>query len=183
MFAQVEINKNENGTVVIIKQQKILFFKIFLIVFMASIIVLPVTLCVLIISGRMELGLQFMLGIGLSIILTVFIYKHLRRAFRKEILIIDKDKLTYENSFLGIGKYFEAKRNAIRTFKYLGYEHQSKHPLEITGDVLGFGTAQGEINYLNQTGTMLLATEYEGLKFGLDVADEDYSRIKEVIHH
>lgn len=111
----------------------------------------------------------------------MFAYKHLKRAFGKELLIIEIDKLTYKNRFLGFGKYFEIKLNKVKKFKYVGYDQQTKHPLEIKGDVLSFGTQQNEIIYLNQTGTMMLETEYEILKFGVDVDEEDFLRIKQAI--
>jgi len=178
MYAKVDIDKQESKTTILIRPQKSIMFKIGLTAI--TVIMLPALLLIigLIFFGQMKNSFETYGMLGLTIILLFFIYKHLRGAYRKEILTIENKKVTYNNSFLGLGKYFETKIKDIKAFKYVGYDQQTKHPLDIKGDVLGFGTQEGEINYLNQIGTMILATEFEVLKFGVDVDEEDYFKIK-----
>lgn len=178
MYAKVEIDKQPSKTTILIRPQKSIMFKIGLTAI--TIIMLPALLLVLglIFTGHTKNTFETIGVIGLVIILFIFIYKHLRGAYRKEILIIENHKVTYNNSFLGLGKYFETKTKDIKVFKHIGYAQQTKHPLDIKGDVLGFGTQEGALNYLNQIGTMILVTEFEVLKFGVDVDEEDYLKIK-----
>jgi len=181
MYATVDIDKHGTRTTITIRPQKSVVFKIGLAAL--TIILLPGLLLAigLIIAGQIKNSFETIALLGLITILFIFVYKHLRGAFRKEILTIDNNKLTYNNSFLGLGKYFETNLNKLKAIKYVGYSQQTKHPLDIKGDVLGFGTQQGEVNYLNQIGTMVLATEFEVLKFGVDVDEEDYIKIKRLL--
>ena len=181
MYATVDIDRQETKTTILIRPQKSIMFKIGLTAL--TIILLPGLLLALglIIAGQIRNSLETFILLGLVTILLIFVYKHLRGAYRKEILTIENKKVTYNNSFLGLGKYFEAKLNEIKAFKYIGYAQQTKHPLDIKSDGLGFGTQQGEVNYLNQIGTMVLATEFDVLKFGVDVDEEDYFKIKHLL--
>lgn len=178
MYAKVDINRQETKTTILIRPQKSIMFKVGLAAITIFMVPALLLLIGIVFSGKTKTPLETYGFLGLAILAFIFIYKHLRGAYRKEILTIENKKVTYTNSFLGLGKYFETKLNDIRAFKYVGYAQQSKHPLDIKGDVLGFGTQEGEINYLNQTGTMILANEFEVLKFGVDVDEEDYLRIK-----
>lgn len=181
MYATVDIHRQQTKTTILIRPKRSAIFKISLATM--TIIILAGLLFVigLIIAGRMHKPVEIASALGLSLILFIFIYKHLRGAYRKELLTIENKKVTYNNSFLGLGKYFETKLNDIKAFKYVGYAQQTKHPLDIKGDALGFGTQQGEMNYLNQIGTMVLATEFDVLKFGVDVDEEDYFKIKHLL--
>ena len=178
MYAKVDIDKQPTKTTILIRPQKSIMFKVGLTAI--TVIMLPAIILVIGIAlfGQTKNPFETVGIIGLAIILLIFVYKHLRGAYRKEILTIENKKVTYNNSFLGLGKYFETKLKDIKAFKYVGYAQQTKHPLDIKGDVLGFGTQEGEINYLNQIGTMILATEFDVLKFGVDVDEEDYLKIK-----
>ena len=182
MYAQVIIRKTNKETIVTIKPQKGFFFKSVVILFFFPIITLPIITFVLLISGRLRMRIDSFLIIGCAIILIIFVFKHFKKAFGKETITINKNKFAYQNNLFGIGKYFETETYKIKSFKYIGYDQQTKHPLEIKGDALGFATAQGEINYLNQTGTLLLSTEYDVLKFGQDVDEEDFLQIKQLIY-
>lgn len=181
MYSSVDIEKTDKKTVVTIKPQKSAIYKIALLVMSILILVIPILTTILFVTKQIKMNFESTLMIGIDIILIIFIYKHLRAAYRQEIITIENNKLTYNNSFLGLGKYFEAKLKDIKAFKHVGYDQQTKHPLDITGDVLGFGTQEGEINYLNQTGTMIIATEHQALKFGVDVDEEDYFKIKHLV--
>jgi hypothetical protein len=181
MYAIVNIDKQETKTTIVIRPQKSIVFKFTLAIL--TLLLLPCIIFVigLTIAGQIRNSYETYLIIGIAIILLIFLYKHLRAAFRKEILTIESNKLSYNNSFLGFGKYFKSDINKLKKFKYIGYSQQTKHPLEIKGDALGFGTQQGEMDYLNQIGTMVLITEFEVLKFGVDVDEEDYFKIKRLI--
>jgi len=181
MYAKVNIDKQGPKTTIVIRPQKSVMFKIGLVVL--TMIIFPGILLgvgsLVINEDEYNIGV-YITFIGV-IILSIFIYKHLRGVFRKEVLIIENKKLIFSNSFLGLGKYFETNLNDLKGIKYVGYEEQTKHPLDIKGDVFGFGTQQGEINYLNQEGTIMLATEFYLLRFGIDVDEEDYLKIKYAI--
>jgi len=181
MYSTVDINKIDKKTLVTISPQKSVVYKTTLLIMSILILVAPIGTALIFFGQHIKMNFEALLMIGVNIILLIFVYKHLRAAYRQEILVIENNKLTYNNSFLGLGKYFQVDLNKIKSFKYIGYGQQTKHPLEIKGDVLGFGTQQGEIDYLNQTGTMMLATEYQVLKFGADVDEEDYIKIKRLV--
>ena len=181
MYSHVDIHKADRKITVTIKPQKSILYKITLTIMSVLILASPILTAVIFFTQHMKMNIEGLSIIGVNIILIIFIYKHLRAAYRKEIITIENNKLTYNNSFLGLGKYFETKLNDIKVFKHIGYNQQTKHPLDIKGDVLGFGTQEGEINYLNQTGTMIIATEYQALKFGIDVDEEDYFKIKHLV--
>jgi hypothetical protein len=178
MYSVVDIYKIDKKIVVTIKPYKSIMYKVIVLIMSAFIIVLPILTSIVLLTKKIRSGFEILAVAIVSVILLIFIYKHLRATFSKEILIIENNKFSYNNSFLGLGKYFDSNCNKIKTFKYVGYAQQTKHPLEIKGDVLGFGTQQGEVEYLNQVGTMILATEFEVLKFGIDVDEEDYLKIK-----
>lgn len=181
MYSTVEINKNNKKTLVTIKPRKSIIYKITLFIMSIFILLLLIGVGLLFFAERIEFNLEAFLMIVVSIILLIFVYKHLRAAFRQEIIVIENKKLIYNNSFLGLGQYFEVDLNKIKSFKYIGYGQQTKHPLDIKVDGLGFGTQQGEIDYLNEKGTMILVTEYKVLKFGSDVGEEDYFKIKHLV--
>lgn len=178
MYSIVDIQNIDKKIVVTISPYKSIIFKVIVLVISAFIVVLPILTSIVLLTKQIKSGFEILAVAAVSVILLIFIYKHLRATFSKEILIIENNKFIYNNTFLGLGKYFQTHCNKIKTFKYVGYAQQTKHPLEIKGDVLGFGTQQGEIEYLNQVGTMILATEFEVLKFGIDVDEEDYLKIK-----
>lgn len=183
MYAQIDIKTNDNGATITIKSKSTAFIKTVMIIFIvAPILVLPILVGIALFNGNLKPEFSSLLLLGGTVFLIMFVYKHLKRVFGKEVLTINSDKLIYQNSFLGLGKYFETESNKIKGLKHIGYYQQTKHPLEIKGDALGFGTQQSEMNYLNQTGTMMLATEYEILKFGVDVDEEDFLKVKQLIY-
>lgn len=181
MYSNVDIHETDKKIIVTIKPQKTAIYKITLAIMSILILSAPIVTAIIFFTQHLKMNIENLLLVGLNIVLIIFIYKHLRTVYRKEIITIENNKLTYNNSFLGLGKYFETKVNEIKAFKHVGYSQQTKHPLDIKGDVLGFGTQEGEINYLNQTGTMIIATEYHVLKFGVDVDEEDYFKIKRLV--
>ncbi|MEO8149323.1 MAG: hypothetical protein ABI723_16880 [Bacteroidia bacterium] len=135
-----------------------------------------------------EDSFKYFLGAGALIVLlalTIFMaiqyFKYFKRTFQLEKLIVDVDSVTCINSLLGIAKRFSVNLKDIKTFEYIGYSEKTKHPLEIKGDVLGFGMAQSEVDFLIETGTLLLTTDEYTINFGLDVDEEDYVRIKQAI--
>src|SRR4051812_15563944 len=120
MYATVDIARQETKTTILIRPQKSIMFKIGLTAL--TIILLPGLLLAigLIIAGQIRNSFETFMLLGLVTILLIFVYKHLRGAYRKEILTIENKKVTYNNSFLGLGKYFETKLNDIKAFKYIG---------------------------------------------------------------
>jgi hypothetical protein len=181
MYATVDIDRQQIKTTILIRPKRSAIFKIALVTMTIIILIGLLFIIGIIIAGRIHKPFEIASMLGVSLILFIFIYKHLRGAFRKELLTIENKKISYNNSFLGLGKYYETKLNDIKAFKYVGYSQQTKHPLDIKGDALGFGTQEGEINYLNQIGTMILVTEFDVLKFGVDVDEEDYFKIKHLL--
>ena len=182
-FAFVDIKKVDEEVMVTIKPERSIFFKTMIIIFFFPFIAMPIGLLILIFQGTLHLkfDINTLLIFGGATVITIFVYKYLKRNFGVEKLTISKGKLIYQSSFLGMGKYFETNRKDIKKFTHIGFDKQTKHPLEIAGDALNFGTSQGEIDFLNQTGTLLLVTEYHVLKFGLDVDEDDYVRLKQLI--
>ncbi len=59
-------------------------------------------------------GLDWIMLPTVVIVLTLFWFKYLKRNFGTERLTITKDKLIYQNNFLGIGKYFETERKKLK---------------------------------------------------------------------
>src|ERR1017187_3737400 len=131
----VDIKKIGTEFVVTIKPDRSVFFKTMVFIFISPLIGFPILLIVALIGGeRLIKSSLDMLWLPLSIvILTLVWYKYLKRILGSEKLTISKDKITYQNSFLGLGKYFEAKHKDIKKFKHIGFDKQTKHPLEITG--------------------------------------------------
>lgn len=172
MYSVVKITTNNQKIIIQITQNKTIIYKIALWIIILMITALLIIAPFAIIKNEKDIITIFG-TIGISLFLLIFIFKHLKIVYGKETLTIQKKKIEYENTMLGLGKYFEIESNQIKKIRYVGYEDNVKHDLEIEGDVLGFGTGQGEIAYLNQEGTILIQNESANMRFGLNVSNED----------
>lgn len=180
MYAIVSFLEEADNLVIKIKQQKSIIYKVALWTIVTML--LPVSIFGLFIVMQHEKKPIMILGMGgLFFILIIFVFKHLKNVYGTETLTVNRKAITYQKTFLGLGKYIEIKSNEITRLKYVGYDDNIKHDLEIKGDVLGFGAGQGEINYLNQEGTAVIISTYIKLRFGLNISFEDVLEMKKEI--
>lgn len=115
-FSTVEIKRNGIETIITIKPNRSIFFKLMVLIFWAPIIILPIISVVFLLKGERMIrsGLDWIMLPTVVIVLTLFWFKYLKRNFGTERLTITKDKLIYQNNFLGIGKYFETERKKLK---------------------------------------------------------------------
>ena len=98
MYAKVDIDRQETKTTILIRPQKSIMFKIGLWAIIG--LMLPALLIIIgiIFSGQTNNSFETLGIICLATILLIFLYKHLRGAYRKEILTIENKKVTYNNT-------------------------------------------------------------------------------------
>lgn len=176
MYAIVTYENQGDNLLINIRQKKSIVYKIALSII--TILILPTAvLCFFILLINERSAIQTVTALGACIILLIFVYKHLRAVFGREIISINNNVMSYTASFLGIGKYIEFNMKDIKRIKHVGCVKYFKNDLEISGDALGFGTSQGEINYLNQEGTILIMGSFGNIRFGINVDSEDANAI------
>lgn len=172
MFVTITYSETTEGLSITITQNKSLMYRIAL--WVIVVLILPAIILALILlanskSNIIQIGTTFIV----SLILLIFVFKHLRIVYGMEKIFISKKVFTYERSFFGIGKFTQVNTADIKKIKRLGSEEGIEHELTIAGDALNFNTSQNEINYLNQEGNLLLIGGYNIIRFGINLDEED----------
>lgn len=130
-----------------------------------------------------QAGGMLLLGIIFIALYLLASHTFLKRAFRKEKIEVTKEEILVIDHLPFWKKVNRFGVDEVEHIGSPGYQKFTPHPLA-TGsfDYLGWNTAEKEIQYLIEDGTMEIVTAQKRLRFGINIpsweAEEIIERIK-----
>jgi hypothetical protein len=116
--------------------------------------------------------------IGMCVLYFIAGRKYLNRVFYKEIIEVNRDKLTIIDKYLTSSATISFPLREISSIGFVGQHNYTRHPLESnTMDITGFGVAEKEVQYVIEDGTIEIYCNGITRRFGKNIASWDAEEI------
>ncbi len=129
-----------------------------------------------------EPGINQLIILGFLLFSVFIIRAFLKKLYRKEVIVVTGKHIMLIDKFFMSSNKQRFDKNKINDLKYVGREDFTEHHLATKGfDYLGFGTAEKEVQFFIEDGSIVFNYNGKLIRFGRGLWDEDAQIIIENI--